>query len=183
MNRRQVLRLGWGTLIASLGGCTSIGDQQEASAFSLSMTGAIPVEIQKTEFTRSYPGQEPFAEIVCGEISSISNQLHGVEIYNNTDDSVDISLTVNREVEEGILVLEGEGTIAVEEYIVLAISRPATYLNNLTVNAEDVDLEKTFEVQQSVWDASQSENAGLPPEHNVHIKRNEINVKLVGEER
>ncbi|QLD86177.1 hypothetical protein HWV23_10725 [Natronomonas halophila] len=183
MKRRQLLQLSGLTLSVSLGGCASIGDIEEDSEFTVTRTGEIPVENRTSEFARSYPGQEPFAEVVFGERPKTSDNLHGVEIYNDYENPVEVSLTVNREEDERTLVFEGEGTISIDEYMVIAISPPATYINNLEVSGDDVNLQKTFDVPQSAWDAEPKDDKGISPEHNVHIKQNEVNVRFVGEER
>jgi hypothetical protein len=146
-------------------------------------TDEISVEKRTSEFARSYPGQEPFAELVFGEKSKTSDDYHGVEIYNDHDGSVGISLTVNRESNERTLVFEGEGTISDNEYVVIAISDPATYINKLEASGDDVNLQKTFEVPQSAWEARPEDDKGISPEHNVHIQNNGIDVRFVGEER
>jgi len=106
-----------------------------------------------------------------------------VEIYNDYENPVEISLTVNREGNERTLIFEGEGTISIDKYMAVAISSPATYINKLEVRGDDVNLQKTFDVPQSAWDAEPSEDKGIGPEHNVHIKENEIEVRFVGHER
>jgi hypothetical protein len=164
-------------------GCASKGGSDEESKFTFTKTGGIPVEVRTSEFARSYPGQEPFAEVVLGENSETPDNLHGVEVYNDSGSPVEISLTVNRESDEGALVLEGEGAVSNGEYMVIAISRPATYINTLEVSRDGVDLQKTFDVPQSAWNAAPGDDKGLSPEHNVHIQKNGINVRFVGEER
>jgi hypothetical protein len=183
VKRRQLLRLSGLTLAVPLGGCASIGETEEESAFTLTTTDQIPVEKHTSEFARSYPGQEPFAEVVFGERPQTSDNLHGVEIYNDHEGPAEISLTVNRGLDEQTLIFEGEGTISNNEYMVIAISPPATYINELEVSADGVALQKTFEVPQSVWDAGPKDDKGTSPEHNVHIQHNEIEVRFVGEER
>jgi len=106
-----------------------------------------------------------------------------VEVYNDSESLVEISLTVNRESDGGTLVLEGKGAVLNGEYMAVAISRPATYINTLEVNGEGVDLQKTFDVPQSAWNAAPKEDKGISPEHNIHINKGEIDVRFVGEER
>lgn len=183
MKRRQLLQLGGLTLSVPLGGCASIGDIEEDSGFTVAKTGGLPVEKRTSGFARSYPGQEPFAEVVFGEKPKISDNLHGVEIYNDYENPVEISLTVNREGDERTLVFAGEGAISIDAYMVIAISQPATYINNLEISGEGVNLQKTFDVPRSAWDAEPKDDKGISPEHNVHIKQNEVNVRFVGEER
>jgi hypothetical protein len=183
MRRRQALRLGGLALTVPLAGCASIGGTEPESAFTLTTTGETSVEKRTSEFARSYPGQEPFTEVVFGEKSKTSDNLHGVEIYNDYENPVEISLTVNREGNERTLIFEGEGTISIDRYMAVAISSPATYINKLEVRGDDVNLQKTFDVPQSAWDAEPSEDKGIGPEHNVHIKENEIEVRFVGHER
>jgi len=183
VKRRQLLRLSSLALTISLGGCASIGNTEAESEFTLTTTDEIPVEKRTSEFARSYPGQKPFTEVVLGEKSKTSDNLYGVEIYNDYADQVEISLTVNRESNERTLVLEGEGTISNNEYVVIAISNPATYSNKLEASGKGVDLQKTFDVPQSAWEAGQKDDKGISPEHNIHIQKNEIDVRFVGEER
>ena len=183
MKRRQLLRLSGLALTVSLGGCASIGETEGESEFTFTRTGEIPVEKRTNEFARSYPGQEPFAEVVFGERAKTSDNLYGVEIYNDFENPVEISLTVNRELDERTLMFEGEGTISIDEYMVIAISRPATYINTLEVRGEGVGLQKAFDVPQSAWEAGPKDDEGTSPEHNVHIQKNEIEVRFVGEER
>jgi hypothetical protein len=183
VKRRQLLRLSSLALTVPLGGCASTGETEEESEFKLTTTDEIPVEKRKSEFTRSYPGQEPFAEVVLGEKPKTSDNLYGVEIYNDHEDPVEISLTVNRESNERTLVFEGEGTISNNEYVVIAISNPATYINKLETSDKNTDLQKTFDVPQSAWEAGQTDEKSTSPEHNVHIQKNEIEVRFVGEER
>lgn len=183
MRRRQFLRLSSLALTVPLGGCASIGDPEQDSEFTFTKAGEIPVAVRTSEFARSYPGQEPFAEVVLGENSETPDDLHGVEVYNDAGSLVEISLTITRESDDGALVVEGEGAISTGEYMVVAISRPATYSNTLAVSGDDVDLQKTFEVPQSAWNVAPKEDEGISPEHNVHIKNDEINVRFVGEER
>lgn len=160
-----------------------MGDTEEKSDFTLTTSDQIPVEKRTSEFARSYPGQEPFAEVVFGKKPKTSDNLYGVEIYNDYENPVEISLTVNRELDEQTLIFEGEGTISINEYMVIAISRPATYINKLEVSGEGLDLQKTFDVPQSAWEAGPKDDKGTSPEHNVHIQKNEIIVRFVGEER
>jgi hypothetical protein len=141
------------------------------------------VAVCKSEFARSYPGEEPFAEVFLGEKSETPEHLHGVEVYNDSQSPVKISLTVNRQSVDGPLVVAGEGLISNGEYMAVAISRPATYINTLEVSGETVDLQKTFDVPQSAWNAVPKENKGITPEHNIHINNGEIEVRFVGEER
>ena len=108
MKRRQLLRVSGLSLPIPLGGCASRGELEEESEFTFTRTGNIPVEKRTSEFARSYPGQEPFAEVVSGEKSNHSDSLHGVEIYNDYERPVEISLTVDRELDERTLVFEGE---------------------------------------------------------------------------
>ena len=149
----------------------------------MTTTDETPIEKRTSEFARSYPGQEPFAEVVFGDKPKTSENLYGVEIYNDHEGPVEISLTVNRESSERTLVFEGEGTISNNEYVVIAISNPATYVNKLEASGKGVDLQKTFDVPQSAWEAGQKDDKGISPEHNVHIQKNEIEVRFVGEER
>jgi len=183
VNRRQLLRCSSLTLTVPLGGCASIGETAEESEFTLTTTDQIPVEKRTTEFARLYPGQEPFAEVVLGEKPKTSDSLYGVEIYNDVQDPVEISLTVNRRSNNRTLAFEGEGTISNNEYVVIAISNPATYINKVETSGKGVDLEKTFDVPQSAWEAGQKDDKGISPEHNIHIQKNEIDVRFVGEER
>lgn len=183
MKRRQLLRLSGLTLTVPLAGCASIGETDTESEFKLTKTEEIPVEKRTSEFARSYPGQEPFAEVVFGDLPKTAENLYGVEIYNDYESPVEVSLTLNRKSNERILVFEGEGTISNDEYVVIAISNPATYVNELEASGKGVDLQKTFDVPQSAWEAGQKDDEGTTPEHNVHIYQNEIDVKLVGEER
>lgn len=141
------------------------------------------IEQRRSEFARSYPGQEPFTEVVLGENAITANNLYGVEIYNDYENSIEISLTVNREGEERKLVFGGEGIISTDSYMALGITRPATYINKLEVRGDDVNLQKTFDVPESAWEAEGGEDDGLPPEHNVHIQKNAIRVRFVGRER
>ena len=183
MKRRQLLRLSGLALTVPLVGCASIGEPEKESEFTFTETGEISVEARTSEFARSYPGQEPFAEVVLGENSENPDGLHGVEVYNDSGSLVEISLTINRELDEDALVLEGEGTISNGEYMVVAIWRPATYINTLEVSGEGVNLQKTFEVLQSAWNAAPKDDKGISPEHNIHINKHEIDVRFVGEER
>ncbi|WP_435182120.1 hypothetical protein [Halorussus sp. AFM4] len=183
MKRRQLLRLGGLALTVPLVGCASIGEPEKESEFTFTKTGEIPVEVRTSEYARSYPGQEPFAEVVLGENSQTPGNLYGVEVYNDSRSLVEISLTTNRESDDGALVLEGEGAISNGEYMVVAISRPATYINTLEISGTGVDLQKTFEVPQSAWNAAPKENEGIGPEHNIHINKDEIDVRFVGEEK
>ena len=183
MKRRPLLGFSGLALTVPLVGCASIGGTTAESEFTFTKTGRIPVEVRKSEFARSYPGQEPFAEVVLGENSGTPDNLHGVEVYNDSGSPVVISLTVNRGSDEGELVLEGEGAVSNGEYMVVAISRPATYINTLEVSGDGVNLQKTFDVPQSAWNAAPEENKGISPEHNVHINKDEIDVRFVGEER
>lgn len=183
MKRRQLLRLGGLALTVPLVGCASRGALEKDSEFTITKTGEIPVELRTSEFARSYSGQEPFAEVVLGENSGTPDSLHGVEMYNDSERLGEISLTIERESDEEALVLEGEGAISDGEYIVVAISRPATYVHTLEVSGEGMNLQKTFEVQQSAWNVAPKEEKGISPEHNVHINSDEIGVRFVGEER
>jgi hypothetical protein len=183
VKRRRLLRLGGLTLTTTLGGCASRGGIEEESEFTLTRTGEIPVEKRTSDFVRSYPGQEPFAEVVFGEKPKSSDNFYGVEIYNDFDSSVAVTLTVDRGVDERTLVFEGEGTVSNDAYFAIAISRPDTYVSRLEVSGEDVDLQQIFDVPQSAWDAEPRDDKGLSPEHNVHIQRNKIEVRFVGEER
>lgn len=183
MRRRQLLRMSGLPLIVPLGGCGSIGGEATESKFTFTQTGKIAVENRTSEFARSYPGQEPFTEIVLGEKSEISDNLHGVEIYNDYENPVEISLTVNRESDDHTFVFEGEGIISTDEYMAIAITRPATYINEIEMRGEGVDLEKTFDVPRSAWEAGPKDDKGISPEHNIHLKKNEIEVRFVGEER
>ena len=183
MERRQLLRVSGLGLTVPLGGCASIERIEEKSEFTFTRTGEIPVKKRTSEFARSYPGQEPFAEIVVGEKPNTSDNFHGVEIYNNFENPVEISLAVNGELDEQTLIFEGKGTILINEYVVIAISNPATYINKLEVSGEGMDLQKTFDVPQSAWEAGPKEDKGISPEHNVHIQKNEIEVRFVGGER
>lgn len=180
MRRRQALRFGGLALTVPLAGCASIGGTEAESAFTLTTTGETSVEKRTSEFARSYPGQEPFTEVVFGEKSKTSDNLHGVEIYNDYENPVEISLTISREGDERTLIFEGEGTVSIEKYMSVAISSPATYINKLEVGGENVDLQKTFQVPQSAWNVEPSGDKGIGPEHNVHIKENEIEVRFVG---
>lgn len=183
MNRRHLLRLSGLTLTVPLVGCASIGESERRSRFTFTETGEIPVELRTSQFARSYPGQGPFAEVVLGEISKNPGNLYGVEVYNDSKSPVEISLTVNCESDEGALVLDGDGLISKGEYMVVAISRPATYSNTLEVDRNGVDLQKTFDVPRSAWNAAPREDEGISPEHNIHINQDEIDVIFVGEER
>jgi len=127
MKRRQLLRLSGLALAVPLVGCGSIGETEEGSKFMLTTTDQIPVEKRTSELTRSYPGQEPFAEAVFGEKSQTSDNLYGVEIYNDYEGLAEISLTVCRGLDEQTLIFEGEGTISNNDYIVISISHPAIY--------------------------------------------------------
>mgnify|MGYP000135603587 CR=1 FL=1 len=182
MNRRQLLAASALTLAVPLGGCASTGESAANSAFSLTRTGDIPVAKHTSEFARSYPGQEPATEVVVGE-SSRPAGVHGVEIYNDSEDSVSVSLTVDVGPDEESLVCEGEGTISPGDYIALAISRPAAYTTRLAVSGADGDFRKAFDVHRSAWNATSGDDEGLSPEHNVHIRRDEIEVRFVGERR
>lgn len=183
MKRRRLLQLSGLALTVPLVGCASIGEPAKESDFSFTKTGGIPVEVRTSEFARSYPGQKPFAEVALGENSETSDNVYGVEVYNDSESPVEISLTVTRDSDEGALVLEGAGAISHGEYLVVAISRPATYINTLEVSGDDVDLQKTFEVSRSAWDAAPEDDKGISPEHNIHINKDEIDVRFVGEER
>lgn len=183
MKRRQFLRLSGLGLTVPLGGCASIGNPEQNSEFTFTKAGGIPVEVRTREFARSYAGQEPFAEVVLGENTETPDNLHGVEVYNDAGSLVEISLTITRESDDGALVVEGEGAISTGEYLVVAISPPATYSNSLGVSRDGVDMQKTFEVPQRAWHAAPKEDEGISPEHNVHIKNDEIAVRFVGEER
>ena len=104
-------------------------------------------------------------------------------MYNDSGSPVEISLTVNRGSHEGELILEGEGAVSNDEYMVVAITRPATYINTLEVRGDGVNLQKTFDVPQSAWNVAPEEEKGISPEHNIHINKDEIDVRFVGEER
>ena len=149
----------------------------------MTTTDEIPAEKRTSEFARSYPGQEPFAEVVFGEKPKTSDNLYGVEIYNDHENPVEISLTVKRGENKRTLALEGEGTISNNEYVVIVISNPATYIDKLETSGKNTDLQKTFDVPQSAWEAGQKDDRGTSPEHNVHIQKNEIEVRFIGEER
>lgn len=183
MKRRQFLQFSSLALTVPVSGCASIGETEEESEFTLTTTEHVPVEKRTGEFARSYPGQEPFAEVVFGETPNTSDNLHGVEIYNDYDGPVEISLSVDRESNERTLVFEGEGTISDTDYMVVAISHPATYISNLEVRGKEVNLQKTFEVPQRAWEAGPKDDEGSSPEHNIHLKKNEIDVRFVGDER
>lgn len=183
MKRRQALRLSGLAVTIPFAGCASIGGTEEDSEFTVTETSEIPVEKRKGEFARSYPGQEPFAEVVLDEKAKTSGDLHGVEIYNDYEKPVDISLTVNKESDDGTLVFNSEGMISNGEYIVIAIWTPATYIHKLEAHDEGVNLQKTFDVPESAWDAAPEENKGISPEHNIHINNDEIDVRFVGDER
>lgn len=183
MKRRQVLRLSGLVVTVTFAGCASIGETEEESEFTVTETSEIPVEKRTSEFARSYPGQEPFAEVVFGAEAKTADNLHGVEIYNDYENPVEISLTVDRESDDRKLVFEGEGTILNGEYIVIAISAPATYIHKLEANGERVNLQKTFDVPESAWDAAPEDDKGISPEHNIHINNDEIDVRFVGDER
>ena len=183
MRRRQFLRLSGLALTVPLGGCASIGDPEQDSEFTFTKTGGIPVEVRTSEFARSYPGQEPFAEVVLGENAEAPDDLHGMEVFNDAGSLVEVSLTINRESDGGALAVEGEGAISTGEYMVIAISRPATYINTLEVSGDTVDLQETFEVPQRAWNAARKEDDGISPEHNIHINKDEFDVRFVGEER
>lgn len=183
MKRRQLLGVSGLTLTVPFAGCAAIGGTEEESEFTLRTTGSMQVEQRRSEFARSYPGQEPFTEVVLGENAKTADNLHGVEIYNDYENPVEVSLTVNREGEERNLVFEGEGMISTDEYMSIAITRPSTYINKLEVSGDDLNLQKTFDVPKSAWNAEGGENDGLPPEHNVHIQKNAIHVRFVGTDR
>ncbi|GAA0533487.1 hypothetical protein ABNG02_09475 [Halorubrum ejinorense] len=182
MERRQVLRFSGAALTLPLGGCASIRGRAAESRFTFTRTGELPVEKRTSEFARSYPGQEPFAEVVFGAEPKGTDDVHGVEIYNDCESPVEISLAVD-DGGERTLVFGGEGTISTNEYMVIAISRPATYVSELEVRGDDVALQKTFDVPESAWEAGPADDKGISPEHNVHIQRNDIEVRFVGEER
>jgi len=180
MNRRQLLGASALAVAVPLGGCASSGEPAANSAFSLTRTGNIPVAKHTREFVRSYPGQAPGTEVVLGETSRPVS-VHGVEIYNDSEDAVSVSLTVDLGSNERALVCEGTGTISPGGYIALALSRPATYTTRLAVSGADGDLRKAFDVPRSAWNAKSGGDEGLSPEHNVHIRRDEIEVRFVGE--
>ncbi len=182
MNRRQVLRLGGLALTLSLAGCTLRNDQGTESAFTFTETGDMPATVRTRGFLRSYPGQAPFAEVVLGERPDSPDQVHGVEVYNDSERVVTISLTITRGVDEDTLVVDGEGTILAGEYMTIALSTPATYYNTLAVRGDGLDLQRTFEVSQRVWDAPPAEYSSIGPEHNIHIHDDEIAVRFVGTE-
>ncbi|MFC4451141.1 MULTISPECIES: hypothetical protein [Halorussus] len=183
MRRRQVLRLSGLALTVPFAGCTSVVGTEEKSEFTVTKTSGIPVKKRISEFARSYPGQAPFTEVVLGEKSKTADNSHGVEIYNDCENPVEISLTVNRGSDEGTLVFEGEGTILNGEYLVIVISDPTTYIHKLETSGEGVNLQKTFDVPQSAWNTAPKENKGISPEHNIHINKGKIDVRFVGEER
>ncbi len=79
MKRRPLLGFSGLALTVPLVGSASIGGTTAESEFTFTKTGGIPVEVRKSEFARSYPGQEPFAEVVLGENSRTPDNLHGVE--------------------------------------------------------------------------------------------------------
>ena len=160
-----------------------MGDTEGGSEFTVTTTGEIPVEKRTSEFARSYPGQEPFAEVGFGEQPKTSDDLHGVEMHNDHEGPVEISLTVNKKLRERALVLEGEGMISDDDYLVIAISTPATYITKLEARGDGIDLQKTFDVPQSAWQAGPNDDKGTSPEHNIHIQENEIEVRFVGDER
>lgn len=194
MKRRQLLRLSGLTLTVPLGGCASMepsqnsptqttaepnGEEEEPS-FSVTETAEISVEKRTSGFADLYPDDKPFVEVVVGEKPNNSDNPHGVRIFNEYENSRDVSLTVNTESDSQTLVFEGEGTISANAYLAIAIWRPAKYTNKLDVSGEDVNLQKTFDVPQSAWNGGAGEEKGSSSQHNVHIRKNEIEVNFVG---
>jgi len=188
MDRRQLLRLSGLGVIGTLGGCTSIGASQnsparttddpdgeieEESAFSVTKTGKMPVEKRTSRFADVYPDDKPFAEVVIGEKSANADNPHGVRIFNEYENPRDVSLTVGTGHEERVLVMKGEGTISTGAYMALAIWRPRSYRVMFDVSGQDVHLQKTFEVPEDAWE-------GRSTQHNVYIRKNEIEVNFVG---
>lgn len=179
MDRRRLLRLSGLILSSSLIGCVSEGES--ATSFSVTETGEIPVEKRTKGFADVYPDDKPSAEVVVGEKPENSDNPHGVRIFNEYGDSRDISLTVNAGSDSQTLVFEGEGAVSTDSYLALATWRPADYTTKLDVKSKTEQLQKTFDVPQSVWDGGAGEEeGGSSSQHNVYIRENEIEVNSVG---
>lgn len=197
MQRRLFLRLGGLTLLVPVGGCATrdasetsppatneqTGGKKQESAFSVRETGKFSVEKRTSAFADPYPpNDKPFVEVVVGEKPNNSENPHGVRIFNEAEERRKVSLTVTTGSDSQRLVFEGDGTISTDTYLSIAIWRPAKYSNKLDVSGEDVNFEKTFEVPQSAWDGGAGEEEGRrsSSQHNVHIRKNEIEVNFVG---